>query len=105
MSFKKRMASSDIIDEDYSNKEYLAWKTIPSSFLRNSNLTFSLTVVINFTLTLGQGLIMEKYSESIVSIAVISLVLIICGLLMTFDALKIRKQARELAEIHGCNQE
>lgn len=87
---KVRVNESNLIDQVENRIK------IPSYFLRTSNLIFVITFCFYGLSTLTYTLIFDSDSVTRNILIIISLILIICGLVLTFDGFKLKKQARTL---------
>lgn len=70
---------------------------MPSNFLRTSNLVFAMTYCLYGLTSIFSTALYSTDSFSRNIIMVISLILLICGIILTFDGLKLKKQATTIA--------
>jgi hypothetical protein len=102
MNFNRKLASTDRIDEDFSNREQQALKSLPSKFLRNSNLLFSLAVTINYLWLLMVTVFLEdEFSPGLVFVLSVTLILLLCGVVLSIDAFRFRSKVKELLKTYS----
>lgn len=88
---KENSKDTELIDQIGSQTNF------PSSFLRTSNLVFAMTYCLYGLTSIFSTALYSTDSLSRNIIMVISLILLICGIILTFDGLKLKKQATTIA--------
>lgn len=91
MKYKQRIRSIDVIDETFSSREMNARQYLPSKLLRNFNLVFYGSFLLNYVISTIQIAVSDQVDFIV---AVLSVITVVCGAVMLIDAIVIRNRFR-----------
>lgn len=91
----------ELIDEDFKARNARKLKNQPSKFLKRWNLIFSISFVINGLASLFHGIFVEPEKDITAFVISIATVLILCGLVLSIDAIKVLKTSYDTGFFSG----